>query len=96
MKRPPEIVEADLPIDLDALWAGVADKLEQRGIVAGVELVEAERLFWQELGATDDWLKVSIAGGDSLELVAVLAPAFERRFIAKALRLAGRAYVRSA
>lgn len=94
-KRPPEIVEADLAIDLDALWAGVADKLEQRGIAAGVELVEAERLFWQELGATDDWLKVATAAG-SLELVAVLAPAFERRFIAKALRLAGRAYVRSA
>lgn len=93
-KRPPEIVEADLAIDLDALWAGVAARLVARGL-EGDKLKYAEGLFWLELGESEDWLKLTTTG-DEIELVAVLEPAFERRFIAKAVRLTGGAYVRSA
>lgn len=88
-------VDLDVGVDLDALWASMAASLKARGVRDVEALARAQRLFWEELGAADDWLEVTTAP-DSLELVGVLRPAFERRFIAKAMRSLGLKYVRAA
>lgn len=90
---PPALVDIDVDVDLAALWRGMADKLKRKGFTKG-ELLQTEHVFWEDLNATEDWVEAVLVEGG--ELAVKLSARFVTRFVAKAVRLTGRAVVASA